>query len=42
MASNTVFITMASVLATLNIQPAVDQSGEKIPISDKTTPGLLS
>ena len=42
MVSNTAFITIASVLATLDIQHALDESGEKIPISDEVTSGLVS
>ena len=42
MAFDTAFITIASVLATFNILPALDENGEEIPVSDEMTSGTLS
>ena len=42
MASDTAFIIIASVLATFDILPALDENGKEIPVSNEMTPGTLS
>ena len=40
-ASNLAFITMASVLATLDISHATDETGKPIPVDHDVTPGFF-
>ena len=42
LASNSVFITVASALATLDISQAIDEMGKPIPVDHDVTPGLFS
>ena len=41
-ASNSVFITAASVLATLDISQAIDEMGKPIPVDHDVTPSFFS
>ena len=42
MAINSLMITMASVLSIFDIDYAVDDRGERIPVSGKVTSGLVT
>ena len=42
MAYDTAFITIASVLATFDILPALDENGKEISVSDEMTSSTIS
>ena len=42
MALNTIFIAVASILATLHVEHAVDEAGQRFEVYDEVTSGFLS
>ena len=39
---NSMMITIASILAAFNIEPAIDEYGQEIPVKDEISGGLMS